>query len=130
MVIKVDANYTKVLDDVARANGLFPVSLKGLHARYAKAKLVEDIPDGRKQKVTISVHCECAVAIRMLHEYSLLDASHDGNVPKPNHSVGSAGNTEEQQLSPPAATAKGPIKVGCSKRTCRLCQQYIAKCVE
>jgi hypothetical protein len=61
----------------------------------------------------------------MLREYGLLNASHDGNDTKPDDSAGIASAAVQQQMSPQSASAMGPIKIGCSKRTCRLCQQYI-----
>jgi hypothetical protein len=90
---------------------------------YRTAKPFKNNAEGQKQRITVSVHCECAVALRMLQELGLLDIAGNINDPIGGHNPSASGDATMPAANP--APPPGPIKVGVSKRTCRLCQRFL-----
>jgi hypothetical protein len=139
----------KELDAYAEKHDRCKVNQKSLEKRFPKAaKIEEDKPDAKK-RITVSVHCECAVAVRMLHELKLMPkaritagdqrATEATSSSSGSNSSSSAGNTTSNQSaqlppsSPPthsqavdkATPRRVLIKVGVSKRTCYICEKYL-----
>jgi hypothetical protein len=104
-------DYVAYLNEFADNNDCVNVSFNEIDKQYPGAMPIDQIAPGNTHKVTVSVHCECTLAVHLLAQRR-----------QANGAAAAAG------VSAAAAPAVADsVEIGVSKQTCLWCQEYLAK---
>ncbi len=97
-------DYIHYLNNHSSKYDFAPISRAQLEKLYPKATQVSDGSRNKQQTATLSVHCECTLALRLLDEL----------------------NQPQSAADVPGKLA-GTIEIGYSKQTCHWCQTFLTQ---
>ncbi len=107
-------DYVAYLNRFADDNDCVNVTFPEIKKQYSDAIPIEEIATGSAHEVTVSVHCECTLAVHLVAQRCQANTA----------AAAAASGSVGAAAAPPVADG---VEIGVSKQTCLWCQEYLAK---